>query len=139
MSNSNWFAKKLGGETPPAPSAPASPPAPSYPTQPAAPSQYPVAPQQEPVDPANDPNAPTVTNLIQNAEMAERASKANKVEVERCPGCGSANYFSRKFGQGGVPLSMPPKGQCFDCGYPTIQYGSKLGEGGAIEATGGAR
>lgn len=137
MSNSaNWFAKKLGGDAPP----PASP-APSYPAQPPAAPQYPAQPAPEPgspdYDPANDPNAPSVTNLIRNPQMAEKASKAKKVETELCPGCGSTNYFSRRFGQGGVPLSMPPKGECFDCGYPTVQYGSRLGEGGAIEAAGG--
>lgn len=133
--SANWFEKKLGVD---APAPPAAPPTPQYPPQPSAPAQYPAA-QQPPEDPANDPNAPSVSNLIRNPEMAARASKALKVEVERCPGCGSTNYFSRKFGQGGVPLSMPPKGQCFDCGYPTIQYGSQMGEGGSQQAIGGGR
>lgn len=134
--SANWFAKKLGGgEVPPQQS-----PAPAYPGQTSAPAQYPAQqPQAAPVDPEHDPNAPSVTNLLRDPARSEQASKARKVEHDRCPGCGSNNYFSRKFGEGGVPLSMPPKGECFDCGYPTIQYGSRMGEGGTQEAIGGGQ
>lgn len=135
MSSANWFAKKLGGEAPPPQQ---QTPAPQYPPQPSAPAQYPAA-QQPPAEPGHDPNEASVTNLLRDPVKAEQASRARRLEQDRCPGCGSSNYFSRKYGQGGVPLSMPPKGECFDCGYPTIQYGSKLGEGGAQEAIGGGR
>jgi hypothetical protein len=125
----NWFAQKLG--TAPAPAQPT--PAPAAQAQ-ARPVQHQQPQTQEPVDPEDDPNAPSVTNLLRNEQHAERASKARKYETDRCPGCGSANYFSRNFIEGGVARRGPaPTPQCFDCGYPTIQYGSAMGEGGMKE------
>ena len=64
-----------------------------------------------------------------------------------CPECGSKNYGSRHLatpmagtmGAGGSVTNLKT-GQvatvaetCFDCGYPKVQFGSAMGDGGAIQ------
>lgn len=56
-----------------------------------------------------------------------------------CPSCGSPNFFSRAFSEGGTPLRNPPMPQCHDCGYPLVQSGSGGGSLTAVRAGGPAR
>ena len=98
MSNSNWWANKLGGtpNTTPTP-ATAPPPGNVYRATPGAPNT-----------PVNyDPNQDQLVTRAQSARIADR-----------CPGCNSGNYMSSP--NGGRP-------RCYDCGYPLVQAGTGAG------------
>lgn len=120
--STDWFARKLGAPM----GTPAQLPQQQPPTsQPQAPQSVPQQPvQQDPNNP--DPNAPgsLAYALAQGQTQGGEATKSGKTGV--CPGCSGGNYF--EFSNGW---------SCFDCGYPVVQFGSDLGEGGAIQATGG--
>jgi hypothetical protein len=121
-----WLVRKLGGAPVPAP-----PPVPQYRSPPQSPAQPPAPPSQG--HPEGDPNEASVSNLLRDADRARDASKAQRFEKDRCPGCGGTNFFSRGFTEHGAPRRGPaPSPECFECGYPTVQYGSALGEGEAI-------
>ena len=70
MSNSDWWAKKLQAQQPPAPAARTQ-------NAPQAASQQPMTPYQEPA-----PSTPQ--------SAASKAQSASKTET--CPDCGSGNY-----------------------------------------------
>lgn len=110
MSNADWFARKLQGAQPTSTVRPT--PAPMAP-----PSQLPMTPMPQQFQQTQDP-----------ARLAQSASL-----TERCPDCGSGNYFSVQNSQA----------RCYDCGYPISQQGSKYGslstarvEGGVSSALG---
>jgi len=97
MSNSNWWANKLGGTTNTTPTpATAPPPGNVYRATPGAPNT-PVS---------YDPNQDQLVTRAQSARS-----------VDRCPGCNSGNYMVAP--NGGRP-------RCYDCGYPIVQQGSGL-------------
>lgn len=108
MSNSNWWANKLGGPTPYTPSptpAVTPPPGNTYVAQPGMPNT-----------PVNyDPNR---DQLVSKAMSAKNA--------QNCPNCYSGNYFA--------PMGTN-RMRCYDCGYPVLQQGSGAGlpsgQGGA--------
>lgn len=104
-SNADWFARRLQGVQPSQPLPPL-----------VAPSQTPMTPMPT-AQPAQDP-----------ARLAQSASL-----TDRCPDCGSTNYFAVQNAQA----------RCYDCGYPISQSGSKYGslstarvEGGVSNAQG---
>jgi hypothetical protein len=105
MSNNNWWAKKLGTQSPTQNTPPTSPP----------PSTVYRAPQQT-------PNV-QVSYDQQQDQLVTRAQSAR--DLERCPGCMSSNYMA--------PVGTQRK-RCYDCGYPIVQAGSGVGgtgQGGA--------
>jgi len=97
MSNSNWWANKLGNPGP----RPSTPPVSSPPRQPLQ-----VTPQQAHGMPVEyDAEQDTLTT-----------TKAQSVrQTSQCPECMSGNYFS-------APGSSYQR--CYDCGYPVMQSGS---------------
>jgi ribosomal protein S27AE len=97
MSNSNWWANKLGG-TPSSTPTPATTPPPGnvYRATPGAPNT-PVS---------YDPNQDQLVTKAQSARAADR-----------CPACNSGNYMSAPSGG---------RMRCYDCGYPIVQQGSGL-------------
>lgn len=125
-SGRDWIANKLRGNAPP----PVAPPYTSWPPTSSPVYTPPPVQQQQPQPPA-DPNA-KITALD---AVRRFRGKASVNERERCPECGSNNYFTRK-GQSmttehGVAT---PKPHCLDCGYPIIQSGSPTGELGLLAA-----
>lgn len=112
--SSDWWARKLGN----APAA--APQQPSYP-------QYPTTQQPSHRPPpmgGGDTQHIQVTkdNVV---ELAGRwqGGQGTKTETQRCPSCGSGDYFSRANVSGsrtintnsGVAAHAAP--HCFDCGY----------------------
>jgi hypothetical protein len=98
MSNSNWWANKLGANGP----LPTTPP-----TTPPQGNVY-RAPQQAPnVQVSYDPNQDQLVTRAQSAR-----------DQERCPGCMSGNYMA--------PVGTQRK-RCYDCGYPIVQAGTGVG------------
>lgn len=98
MSNSNWWANKLGTAAP----ASATPP-----TQ-LPPGNVYRAPQQNPnVQVSYDPNQDQLVTRAQSAR-----------NPENCPGCMSGNYMA--------PVGTQRK-RCYDCGYPIVQAGTGVG------------
>lgn len=101
MSNSNWWANKLGAPGAQTPSTPATTPPPG--------NVYRATPGM-PNTPVNyDPNQ---DQLVTRA----MSSKSN----DRCPNCYSGNYFAPP-GNSGYAM------RCYDCGYPKLQQGSGAG------------
>ena len=102
MSNANWWANKLGAQTPKQQQQqiPVAPP-----------QQVPYTPpQQQPNVPVNyDPSS---DQLVTKAVSARRN--------DRCPDCGSGNYFAPQGTQ---------RMRCYDCGYPVSQTGSGMPSG----------
>ena len=98
MSNSNWWANKLGNQNPRQPGIQSSP------TQ-----QVPYTPpaQQPNVQVNYDPNTDQVTTRAQSARRSDH-----------CPECNSGNYFAPQGTQ---------RMRCYDCGYPVIQQASGAG------------
>lgn len=95
MNSQSWWASKIG-VAPSRPSTPPSgPPAPAYP-MPAQPVSVPVR-----YDSASD----------------EATRAQSQVLRDRCPDCGSGNYFA---------ASRETKPRCFDCGYPVVQSTSGM-------------
>jgi hypothetical protein len=124
----NWFAKKLGAPQPPQQSR-------QEPYRP-----VPGNSQVPPPDTSKNDRYEDWSQALADPTVWEGKGQAAKHEHDRCPGCGSNNYFSRNFTEGGAPRRGPaPTPSCFDCGYPTVQYGSDLGEGGSIQSAGGGR
>ena len=102
MSNSNWWANKLGtpGVMPDTP-----------PTNMPARDVY-RPPQQSPnVQVSYDP---------QQDQLVSKAQSAR--DAERCPGCMSGNYMA--------PVGTQRK-RCYDCGYPIVQSGTGAGGTGS--------
>lgn len=99
MSNSNWWANKLGNPNPVSTTPPTSP-MPS--------TMYRPSPQQPNVRVSYDPN---------QDQLVTRAASAK--ETERCPGCNSGNYMA--------PQGTQRK-RCYDCGYPLVQAGTGVGD-----------
>jgi transposase-like protein len=82
-------------------------------------------------DPNNPPNPGEPGSLSHALATGQtQGDMAARTEHETCPGCGSNYYFSRKNAGGARP-------QCFECGYPVVQYSSEAGEGTAIQNTRG--
>ena len=99
MSNSNWWASKLGTPAPAAPATPSITPPPG--------NVYRATPGM-PNTPVNyDPNQ---DQLVTKAMSAKKA--------DQCPNCYSGNYFA--------PMGTQ-KMRCYDCGYPVLQQGSGAG------------
>lgn len=98
MSNSNWWANKLGTQAPTQNTPPTSPPS----------SNVYRPPQQSPnIQVSYDP---------QQDQLVTKAQSAR--EAERCPGCMSGNYMA--------PVGTQRK-RCYDCGYPIVQAGTGVG------------
>ena len=108
MSNSNWWASKLGGQ-PSQSSVPVSPP-----------TQVPYAP------PPQQPNVQV--NYDAQTDQLTKKAQSKKLN-ERCPECDSGNYFAPKGTQ---------RMRCYDCGYPIMQQGSGMAgnssaQGGTVQ------
>lgn len=100
MSNSNWWANRLG--TPQAPAAPATP------------EYRPPVYQPQQSTPPTQQQAPYLSPELRDHRLPPSATNSS-----HCPGCGSGNYASD--GQ--------TKARCYDCGYPLQQSGSGVGKG----------
>ncbi len=113
MSNS-WWAAKLAGQTPPAPSHP-TPPIPLYPQhQPQASSPAVVQQQPQPrqaINPLDKQNGP---KTFSEALSAGVPGPAGRLEGHlSCPNCGSATGYTQY-------SQMPgnrPRPHCYECGY----------------------
>lgn len=123
MSSSSWWARKLGTE--PQQPAPQWSPAPvqtvpghaaSYPaTGPAYQGPPPMGAQTQHIQVTKD-NVVALTGLWQGGQ-------GTKTETQRCPQCGSSDYFSRANVSGskmvntnsGTMAHAAP--HCFDCGH----------------------
>ena len=126
---SGWWARRLGS-APPAAQPPVPSPATRYAPAPAAPAPQGL-PQQQPLH-TYDANGAQVEDdgfmsAITNAAQATGGSQTVKENSGKCPGCGSGNYFARKFTEQGMPLRMEAAPRCYDCGYPVVQAGSARG------------
>lgn len=106
MSDSDWWARKLGQAQQRTPLVP-TPRYPQYqqqaPQQPQAP-QYQQPQQQMRVTPEN----------LYDAAMQWQGGEAHRREVQPCPQCGGGHYFSRTNGPSRGPAPAP---MCYDCGY----------------------
>jgi hypothetical protein len=105
MSNSDWWAKQLGGNRPRQTEVPTAP----NPQVPYVPQQ-----QQQHVQVNYDSNTDQLTTKAQSAKVHTR-----------CPECNSGNYMKVgvQSNQNGVFDVM----RCYDCGYPKTQSGSGAG------------
>ena len=109
MSNADWWANKLAGNTPTAPQTQA-------PRQDNLPS---MPPSQQPM--------PQMPSFQQGAVPNEKAQSAKQTAL--CPDCGSNNFMS-------VSGAKP---RCFDCGYPVEQQGSRYGSLAGAHVEGATR
>jgi predicted nucleic-acid-binding Zn-ribbon protein len=107
--DSGWWARKLNQGQPP-------------PENVYAPSPYQQAPMpaqqyvQAPVAPQSFAEA---IQAVQQGLLPTYGSEAARTEHNRCPSCGSENYFSRRNG-GAVTTQRgmaSPAPQCYGCGY----------------------
>jgi hypothetical protein len=95
MSNSDWYARKLGA-------SPATPPPPVQ-----QPPAYVQQQQQQVVQPQAE------------EELVYAPKGATHLRVSKegtCPECDSTNYMT--------PPGTQAKPRCYDCGYPLVQSGS---------------
>lgn len=120
MSNS-WWANKLGnGEQPPPQRQQ------SYPQQPQRPGLPPVGYQRQGLGQQESYDGPITGENFAEVATMWKGGQGTRTETERCPGCNSNNFFSRK--NGGTMRTMQgsahPMEHCFDCGYPIHQTGS---------------
>jgi hypothetical protein len=99
MSNSNWWANKLGGGASSTPSTPA--------TTPPQGNVYRATPGAPNTPVSYDPNQDQLVTKAQSAKVSSY-----------CPGCNSGNYMASP--AGGRP-------RCYDCGYPLVQAGTGAG------------
>lgn len=100
MTSNDWWSKKLSGNQTPR-QAPPIAPNPQVP--------YIPQPQQPNVQVNYDP---------ETDQLVTKAVSARK--DDRCPGCGSGNYFA--------PMGTQ-RMRCYDCGYPVVQSGTGAGGG----------
>ena len=98
MSNSNWWANKLGA----APQAPRSTPPSGPPTRP---SVSVTGTQAHRMPVYYDQEDDTLTTKAQHVKKASL-----------CPECGSGNYM----------IMNGNYSRCYDCGYPVVQSGSGM-------------
>ena len=107
---SDWWSKKLAGETP-APSRPNLPPVTS-PIQFPAQAQPATVPQQAtPQAPAESlPEGATLSDYLRS--NASKGGKATRSETASCPECGGRYVFSR-----GASGGMNPAPRCYECGW----------------------
>lgn len=122
MNSADWWARKLGAP------APQQPPPQQYPQ----PQGYPadVAPPQHPAaygQPAPDTKLGNINDFRARLSAGQtKGGPAARLETGKCPGCGSGNFFAHRSGNHTGQQAAP---HCFDCGYPTVQYGSPTGAG----------
>lgn len=137
MSDSGWWAKKLGGgqpapqqhSTPPVPAAvpPGQRPMAQVPQQYAPQGQVVQQPEQEGVQPGSLSEGLQTKTYSATPQQAKALLRTGG----QCPDCGSGNYFTGTANGGGA--------HCYDCGYPIVQAGSGSGAlgGSGIIASGG--
>lgn len=100
MSNSDWYARKLGVKPQPAPEGPRL----VYQPAPQQVQQQPQIPQQQPQ---------------QDGEYRPKgASHLRHEDGQHCPECDSGNYVK--------PPGTQAAKRCYDCGYPIVQSGSGM-------------
>jgi len=97
MSNSNWWANKLGGVSNPTPTPATTPPTGNV---------YRATPGAPNTQVSYDHNQDQLVTKAQSAKASDL-----------CPACYSGNYMSSP---GGGRM------RCYDCGYPIVQQGSGL-------------
>lgn len=123
MSNSSWWANKLGHQQPPPRgiTLPATPPPQQQVAtpQPAPqPAQQPVAPAKDVLDPSRDPNAEVPMG---EAMRLWRGGEAHRTEGNMaCPDCGSTTGYTAYSGRGASGSRVngqQPRPHCFECGY----------------------
>ena len=104
MSDSDWWARRLGQPQQRTPLVPTPRyPNPQYQQQAPAP-QYQQQQQQPKVTPDN----------LYDAAMQWQGGEAHRKEVYACPQCGGGHFFSRTNGPSRGPAPAP---MCYDCGY----------------------
>lgn len=88
------------------------------PVQPARPINNPMPPSQQPMTPYVPPQ--------QQAPSPTKAQSAS--QSQSCPECGGGNYMTPR-----QDIAL----RCYDCGYPTMQSGSRYGAltGAKVEGT----
>jgi Zn ribbon nucleic-acid-binding protein len=141
--DADWWAKKLA-------TTPATRPAPSVPVYPGA-VQQPVAPQvgahpllpgqlaaaqQAPPQQFYSYDANTGAQIADDGHVAVLYESAlqtggTKKRLEAngvCPECNGTNFFAQTHDENGMAYRSGPKSpQCFDCGFPIVQAGSRTG------------
>lgn len=152
---SDWWARKLGGDAPPAQQQPSTPPVqqPGWHPQPAGPppanwsgaggsgaapiQQQNFIPKEEQALDEAEFFAALHGQLAVETRGDEAALDVAKGNIDAyCPSCKSPNYFSRMYAENGMPLRGPaPAPHCSDCGYPMVQAGS--GKGSLAKAKAG--
>ena len=119
-----WLARKLAQQKANAPAKPASHPpvnnpGPEY-------GRNVIARQQ--MQPGVKPHFDSLGEALASGYVPEN-SQAVKQELDRCPNCGSNNFFSRraesKYTERGMASPSP---HCFDCGYKS-NLGNQLAAG----------
>jgi len=106
MSDSDWWARRLGQPQQRTPLIPT----PRYPQYQ---QQAPQAPQAPQVPQQQQQIKVTPDNLY-DAAMQWQGGEAHRKEVYACPQCGGGHYFSRTNGPSRGPAPAP---MCYDCGY----------------------
>jgi hypothetical protein len=98
MSSADWYAKRLGNQTPRESVPPSMP-----------------APREVYTPPARAANVQVSYDQTRDQLVTKAQSSRQQ---ERCPGCYSVNYMA-------PPGST--RQRCYDCGYPLVQAGTGAG------------
>jgi ribosomal protein S27AE len=140
MGGSDWWARKLGGNSAPTQRQQASVIMPGMHREP--PQQQAPPPQSVPTSYDANTGQPIaddgVMTALVNAALSTGGSKKVKEDSGTCPECGSGNFFAQRRTENGMPLRIEAAARCFDCGYPLIQAGSSHGGATAARADGTA-
>lgn len=129
MSVKDWYAKKLGQQQQQPPPAPAYRPAPADFGRGSPPGVPPVPTYHPNVKGGFVAGADGKVDVVASA-ASWQGGKGNK-DVQNCPECGSLAFYSPNAGGTGIAGRDADKymRQCYDCGYPIVQFGSHGGLG----------
>lgn len=136
MSTADWYRRHLNPTQPPAPvGPPAMQPPFMHVAQPPVPGA-PVPPVYQNVRGGFVAGADGKVDVVASASTWQ-GGKGN-ADVQNCPNCGSAAYYSPTAQGAGIANRDAGKymRQCYECGYPVVQFGSVGGPGESAELIG---
>lgn len=133
MSAKDWYARKLN-VAPPQQQQHNLPPMVGSPSTPAAHVGAPIpAPMHQHVRGGFVAGPDGKVDMVSTA--ATWSGGKGNADAERCPNCGKESMFGHTAAATGiVGRSMAPARQCYECGYPVVQFGSPNGLGEQIAA-----